>query len=137
LGEGVHATETGTRQRGDLISLHLQFCGDELWIRPVVIESKILLTGQPDIEGALAQAAATAAQFDRLLEFCLHDAAKPYPAFWAQPERLLLAELIHLGLRLACGSFKGSADQWHKFEQRVLTSVLSGDFRRDDAQGIV
>jgi Holliday junction resolvasome RuvABC ATP-dependent DNA helicase subunit len=136
LAPGARTPQTTSRQRSDLVSVHLLFCGDELWIRPVVIESKLLLAGQPDIENALAQAGATATQFDRLLELCLHDAAKPHPAFWAQPERLLLAELIHLGLRLASGSFTGSRDEWHSFEQRVLTKVLSGDFRRDNAQAL-
>jgi Holliday junction resolvasome RuvABC ATP-dependent DNA helicase subunit len=125
-----------SRQRSDLVSIHLQFCGNELWIRPVVIESKLLRGGQPDIENALAQAGATASHFDHLLEFCLHDSTKPHEAFWAQPERLLLAELVHLGLRLSCGSFKGNADEWHGFERRVLSKVLSGDFRRDNAQGV-
>lgn len=125
-----------SHQRSDLISIHLQFCGDELWIRPVVFESKYVSSGQPDIENAVAQAAATATQFDHLLEFALHDTTKPHAQFWAQPERLLLAEIIHLGLRLARGSFCGSPEEWHKFEQRVLSKVLSGQFRRDNAQAV-
>jgi holliday junction DNA helicase RuvB len=125
-----------SHQRSDLVSIHLQFCGDELWIRPVVFESKYISSGQPDIENAVAQAAATATQFDHLLEFALHDATKPHGQFWAQPERLLLAEIIHLGLRLARGSFTGSPDEWHKFERRVLSKVLSGEFRRDNAQAV-
>lgn len=125
-----------SRQRSDLMSIHLQFCGDELWVHPVILESKLLRSGQPDITSALAQAEATANQFDHLLEFCVHDSTKPHEAFWAQPERMLLAELIHLGLRLARGSFSGGPDVWHIFERRVLSKVLSGDFRRDNAQAL-
>jgi len=125
-----------SRKRSDLVSIQLKLCGDELRIRPVVFESKYLSGGQPDIENAAAQACATAAQFDHLLEFCLNDSTKPHDSFWAQPERLLLAEIIHLGLRLASGSYEGNSDEWHKFERRVLSKVLSGDFRRDNAQAV-
>lgn len=124
-----------SNQRSDLISFHLQFCDDELWIRPVVLESKCYPNSVPNIPNALAQAEATAALVDKLLDYCQFD-CRPHEAFWAQPERLLLAELIHLGLRLARGSFSGSADAWHDFERRVLRKVLSGDYRRDDAGAI-
>jgi len=134
--EGAALGMSETHQRSDLVSIHLQFCGDELWIRPVVFESKLLCGGQPDIDNAFAQASATATRFDHLLEFCLHDVTKPHGPYWAQPERILLAEMIHLGLRLARGSFTGSAEDWHKFERRVLSRVLSGDFRRDNAQAV-
>src|ERR1019366_3750627 len=116
-GDQGGAESITSRQRSDLVSIHLKFCGDELWIRPVVFESKYLRAGQPDIENAAAQAAATATQFDHLLEFCLHDSTKPHASYWAQPERLLLTEIIHLGLRLARGSFIGSPDEWHNFER--------------------
>jgi Holliday junction resolvasome RuvABC ATP-dependent DNA helicase subunit len=129
--------DVASQQRSDLVSLHLQVCDDQLWIRPVVLESKYLKVGQPDIENALAQAGATATQFDHLLEYCLHDNSKGRGAFWAQPERLLLAELVHLGLRLSRGSFNGDADQWNKFERFVLSKTLSGDFRRDNSQAVV
>jgi Holliday junction resolvasome RuvABC ATP-dependent DNA helicase subunit len=133
---GVGPADSAVRQRSDLVSIHLQFCGEELWIRPVVLESKFRPSGQHDIENALSQAVSTATQFDHLLEFCLHDKTKPHDSFWAQPERLLLTELIHLGLRLSRGSFNGNADEWPKFERRVLSKVLSGDFRRDNAKAI-
>ncbi len=132
----LHPGDPESRLRSDLVSLHIQFCCDELWIRPVVLESKFLKSGQTNTESALAQAAATASQFDHLLEFCVHDATKPHEAYWAQPERLLLAELVHLGLRLSRGSFTGHADAWHKFERAVLSRILSGNFRRDNAQAL-
>lgn len=124
------------RKRSDLVSIQLKLCGDELWLKPVVFESKYISGNQLDLENATKQAFTTATQIDRLLEFCLHDSTKPHDAFWAQPERLLLAEMIHLGLRLACGSFPGSADEWHVFERLVLSKILSGEFRRKDAQAI-
>jgi Holliday junction resolvasome RuvABC ATP-dependent DNA helicase subunit len=135
--DGEGRTTPTSRRRGDLVSVHLQFCGEELWIKPVVVESKLVMNGQADIESALAQARATADRLDHLLEWCLHDQGKPHEAFWAQPERLLLAEFVHLGLRLARGSFAGTSDEWHKFEVRVLSKVLSGAFRRVDAQAVV
>lgn len=139
LAENHGRRETGevdSRQRSDLLSIHLQFCGDELWIKPVVFESKFLKAGKPDIDSAVAQASATARKVDHLLEFCLYDETKPHGQFWSQPERLLLAELMHLGLRLSRGSFKGSSDAWHDFEQLVLTKVMSGDFKRSNAQAV-
>lgn len=125
-----------SRKRSDLVSIQLKLCGDELRIRPVVFESKYLSGGNPDIESACDQAAATASQFNSLLELCLHDWTKPRESFWAQPERLLLAEIIHLGLRLARGSYTGIPDAWYKFERCVLSKVLSGDFRRTEAQAV-
>jgi len=125
-----------SRQRSDIISIHIQFCGDQLWIRPVVFESKFVLSGQVNIQGALEQAENTARQFDHLLEFCIHDANSPHDGCWAQPERLLLTELVHLGLRLSRGSYAGDPEEWHQFERIVLSKVLSGDFRRDDAQAV-
>jgi Holliday junction resolvasome RuvABC ATP-dependent DNA helicase subunit len=136
VGQGAGDDNTPSRKRSDLVSIQLKLCGNELWIRPVVFESKYLSGGQPDIESACDQAAATASQFNSLLELCLHDWTKPRESFWAQPERLLLAEIIHLGLRLACGSFTGSSEEWHKFERCVLSKVLSGDFQRDEAQAV-
>jgi Holliday junction resolvasome RuvABC ATP-dependent DNA helicase subunit len=127
-------------QRSDLISLHLQLCGDELWIRPVVFESKLLRAGQvtaPLLAGALEQAKATAKQVDHLLEYCLHDPTGPRESWWSQPERLLLADLVHLGLRIARGSFTGDIARWHAFERHVLSKVLSGKYRRDDAATLV
>lgn len=131
------ASASRSRQRSDIVSFHLQLCDDELWIRPVVFESKFLRGGQTNIENAYAQAVSTAEQIDHLLEFCLHDESTDKPAHWAQPERLLLAELIHLGLRLARGSFNGPPAQWRHFERLILGKVLSGEFRRDDAQAVV
>jgi Holliday junction resolvasome RuvABC ATP-dependent DNA helicase subunit len=124
-------------QRSDLISVHLQLCGDELWIRPVVFESKLIRSGQADIDGALEQARATAKRVDHLLEYCLHDPAGARESWWSQPERLLLVDLIHLGLRITRGSFTGDVNRWHAFERRVLSKVLSGDYRRDDAAPMV
>lgn len=136
IGEGAAESD----QRSDLISLHLQFCGDELWIRPVVFESKLMRSGQATgalIAGALEQARATAKRIDHLLEFCLHDPAGARESWWSQPERLLLVDLIHLGLRIARGSFTGDVARWHAFERRVLSKVLSGNYRRDDAAPMV
>jgi Holliday junction resolvasome RuvABC ATP-dependent DNA helicase subunit len=126
----------GSRQRSDLVSVHVILCGDKLWIRPVVIESKLLRSGQPDLENAYAQACATAELFDKLLDYC-QASARPHDAHWSQPERLFLAELIHLGLRLARGSFPGDPAAWRVFESIVLSRLLSGDFNRDDAGAIV
>jgi len=133
---GGESSVDASKQRSDIVSIHLQFCDGELWIRPVVVESKFVLTGQANVEGAVSQAAATATHFDHLLEFCIYDANNPQEALWAQPERLLLAELIHLGLRLSRGSFTGQPEEWHRFEQIVLSRVLSGNFRRDNAQAL-
>jgi len=124
-------------RRGDIISFHVKYCGKTLWIKPVVIEAKFSSGGQLNIDDALDQARATASHIDHLLEFCIHDENSSLPSYWSQPERMLLAELIHLGLRLSAGSFNGSKEDWHEFEAKVLTEILSGSFRRFDAIPIV
>lgn len=137
LGTLLGEDPAESNQRSDLISMHLQLCGDELWIRPVVFESKLIRSGQVDIAGALEQARATAKRVDHLLEYCLHDPAGARESWWSQPERLLLVDLVHLGLRIARGSFSGDAARWHAFERRVMSKVLSGNYRRDDAAPMV
>lgn len=137
LDRSDNATDESPGSHGDIIALTLRLCEDELWLRPVAVESKCYPLAQANIGAASQQALATAAVVDHFLEFCVHDALKPVPPYWAQPERLLLAELVHLGLRLSRGSFGGSPASWHAFEQTVLEKVLSGTFRRDEAQAIV
>lgn len=124
-------------QRSDLISLQLKFCGQDLWVRPVVLESKYLTTGQANVRNAIAQAEATARKLDHLLEFCIVDPNKQEDPCLAQPERMLLAEMIHLGLRLASISYANSGDSWHAFERKVLTKILSGDYKRDNSKAAV
>jgi len=124
-------------QRSDLISFHLKFCAQDLWVKPVVFESKYLTTGQTNVRKAISQAESTARKLDHLLEFCIVDPNKQEDPYLAQPERMLLAEMIHLGLRLASISYTGSADSWHGFERKVLTKILSGDYKRDDSGAAV
>jgi DNA helicase HerA-like ATPase len=115
-------------QRSDLISWHIRFCGDDLWIKPVVIESKCYPAASADVSAALRQAEATADLINKLLSFCqLGHSGRP--GYWATPERLLLAELVHLGLRLSKGSFAGSSADWHEFEERVLSRILAGEYK--------
>jgi DNA helicase HerA-like ATPase len=117
-----------SNQRSDLVSWHVRICGHELWIKPVVLESKCYPAGNANIKKALEQAEATANLIDNLLSYC-QIGHQGRPSYWATPERLLLAELIHLGLRLSRGSFAGSADKWHEFERKVLQCVLSGEYK--------
>jgi Holliday junction resolvasome RuvABC ATP-dependent DNA helicase subunit len=130
------ADESETRQRSDLVAFDVRFCEDGLWIHSTVIESKYIPSGQIDPAGAVSQAEVTANKLSRILETCIVHPSKPESAWWAQPERLLVADIIYLGLRLAAGSFSGSADEWASFETRVLTRVLSGDFNRTETGAI-
>jgi hypothetical protein len=117
-----------SNQRSDLVSWHIRFCGEELWIKPVVVESKCYPAGNVSISKALEQAAATATLIDKLLSYC-QAGNEGRPNYWSTPERLLLAELIHLGLRLSRGSFLGDSGDWHGFERKVLGCILAGSYK--------
>ena len=152
--EGVHSDDDGPGSLGrsstsgredsdgthaDLMSFFLTFCpgfgGEELWIKPAAIESKFRgnVASRAWAEERLVQARASAADLDRLLEACTRKLGVP--------ERVLLAELVHLGLRLSAGAFydacPGRETDWSRFEKRVLDAILAGRVHRVPANALV
>lgn len=134
--EGDAPAEDESNQRSDLIAFDVKFCDGRLWVHPTVIESKFFASGTTSGVAAQAQAAVTAGKLSAILEQCIVDPTKAEGAAWAQPERILMADIIHLGLRLARGSFSGTDRTWAAFESRVVTAVLSGNFNRTETGAI-
>lgn len=121
-GTGI-AEPSGRGRHADLLAVHLAKCGDRLVLQATSIESKFRsapVGGR--IDDWLEQARASATRLDRLVSL----AAEPD----GLPERSLLAEIVHLGLRVAAGPFHdrhpANREAWSSFEFFALTEILEG-----------